>query len=137
MIAVFVNCGAVILGSIIGLLFSRKISKELSNIVQAGAGVVTMVIGLQMAFTYKSIIVLTLSIILGGIIGSWWDIDGKILALGKFLEARFDRPANKKQNGTTKTEKAEETAQTGAKSDEKNEEEEEIKEIINSVRLFQ
>ena len=121
MIAVFVNCGAVILGSIIGLLFSRKISKELSNIVQAGAGVVTMVIGLQMAFTYKSIIVLTLSIILGGIIGSWWDIDGKILALGKFLEARFDRPANKKQNGTAKTEKAEETVQTGAKSDEKNE----------------
>ncbi len=113
MIAVFVNCGAVILGSVIGLLFSRKISKELSNIVQAGAGVVTMVIGLQMAFTYKSVIILTLSIILGGIIGSWWDIDGKILALGKFLEAKFDRPANKKQNEMAETENAEENASAG------------------------
>ena len=31
MLAVFVNCGAVILGSIIGLLFSKKFSDELSD----------------------------------------------------------------------------------------------------------
>lgn len=89
MIAVFVNCSTVIVGSLIGLIFSRKISNELSNIVSAAAGIVSVVIGLQMAFKYNSIIVLALALILGGILGSWWDIDGKILSLGKWLEKRF------------------------------------------------
>lgn len=91
MIAVFVNCATVIVGSLIGLIFSRKISNELSNIVSAAAGIVSLVIGLQMAFKYNSIIVLALALILGGILGSWWDIDGKILSLGKWLEKRFAR----------------------------------------------
>ena len=89
MIAVFVNCATVIVGSLIGLIFSRKISNELSNIVSAAAGIVSLVIGLQMAFKYNSIIVLALALSLGGILGSWWDIDGKILSLGKWLEKRF------------------------------------------------
>lgn len=89
MIAVFVNCATVIVGSLIGLIFSRKISNELSNIVSAAAGIVSLVIGLQMAFKYNSIIVLALALILGGILGSWLDIDGKILSLGKWLEKRF------------------------------------------------
>lgn len=89
MIAVFVNCATVILGSIIGLIFSRKVSNELSNIVTAAAGIISVVIGLQMAFKYNSIIVLSLALIAGGLLGSWWDIDGKILNLGKWLERRF------------------------------------------------
>ena len=89
MIAVFVNCATVILGSIIGLIFSRKVSNELSNIVTAAAGIISVVIGLQMAFKYNSIIVLSLALIAGGLLGSWWNIDGKILNLGKWLERRF------------------------------------------------
>lgn len=89
MIAVFVNCATVIVGSIIGLIFSRKVSNELSNIVTAAAGIISVVIGLQMAFKYNSIIVLSLALIAGGLLGSWWDIDGKILSLGKWLERRF------------------------------------------------
>ena len=102
MIAVFVNCATVIVGSLIGLIFSRKISNELSNIVSAAAGIVSLVIGLQMAFKYNSIIVLALALILGGILGSWWDIDGKILSLGKWLEKRFAKGgANSAQSGAT------------------------------------
>ena len=86
MLAVFVNCGAVILGSIIGLLFSKKFSDELSDMIQTAAGIITIVIGLQMAFKYDSIVILTLSLIIGGIIGYLMDIDGKILKLGCVLE---------------------------------------------------
>ena len=86
MLAVFVNCGAVILGSIIGLLFSKKFSDELSDMIQTAAGIITIVIGLQMAFKYDSIVILTLSLIIGGIIGYLMDIDGKILKLGYVLE---------------------------------------------------
>ena len=88
MLAVFVNCGAVILGSIIGLLFSKKFSDELSDMIQTAAGIITIVIGLQMAFKYDSIVILTLSLIIGGIIGYLMDIDGKILKLGYVLERK-------------------------------------------------
>lgn len=85
MLAVFVNCGAIILGSIIGLLFSKKITGELSSIVQTAAGVVTLVMGIQMAFEYQNIIFLAVSLIAGGIIGTLLDIDGKILRVGEAL----------------------------------------------------
>lgn len=103
MLAVFVNCAAIIAGSIIGMLFRKKITEELSGIVCSAAGIVTLVIGFQMAFEYKSIIVLALSLIGGGILGTWWNIDGNILSLGKLLQRRFslskpDADGNKNSN---------------------------------------
>lgn len=86
MLAVFVNCGAIILGSIIGLLFSKKFTEELSDMIQTGCGVITVVIGLQMAFKYNNIVFMALSIIIGAIIGYVIDIDGAILKLGYKLE---------------------------------------------------
>jgi len=91
MLAVFVNCAAVIFGSLIGLLAAKKITGELSSIIQTAAGIVTFVIGTQMAFKYESIVILTLSMIIGGVLGTWWDWDGKILAAGRALEHLVDR----------------------------------------------
>ena len=86
MLAVFVNCGTVILGSIIGLLFSKKFTEELSDMIQTACGVISVVIGLQMAFKYESIVYLALSLIIGAIIGYAIDIDGAILRLGGWLQ---------------------------------------------------
>jgi uncharacterized membrane protein YqgA involved in biofilm formation len=82
MIAVFVNCGAIILGSIIGILFSKKISTAMEDIIQTAAGIVTVILGIQMAFKYQNVIYLALALIIGGIIGTALDIDGQILKLG-------------------------------------------------------
>ena len=41
MIAVFVNCFAVLVGSVFGLLFAKKFSDELSDMIQTAAGIVT------------------------------------------------------------------------------------------------
>lgn len=86
MLAVFVNCGAVILGSILGLLFAKKFTEELSDMIQTACGILTMVLGLQMAFKYDNIVYLALSLIIGAIIGYALDIDGAILKLGGKLE---------------------------------------------------
>ena len=86
MIAVFVNCFAVILGSFLGIMFSRKMNSELNVTISDAAGIVTFVIGLQMALNYNNIIYVILSLIIGGILGNLADIDGKILQFGKFLE---------------------------------------------------
>lgn len=86
MLAVFVNCGAVILGSIVGLLFAKKFTDELSDMIQTACGVITMILGMQMAFKYDNIVYLALSLIIGAIIGYALDIDGAILKFGKKLE---------------------------------------------------
>ena len=85
MIAAVVNAVAVVAGSLIGVLCSKRINQELSRVVQTGAGVVTIVIGMEMALAYENIIFLAMAVIAGGIIGSWLDIDGRILQLGDAL----------------------------------------------------
>ena len=86
MLAVFVNCIAVIVGSVIGLLFAKKFTEELSEMIKTACGVITVVIGLQMAFKYNNIVYLALSLIIGAIIGYVLDIDGFILKIGYKLE---------------------------------------------------
>jgi uncharacterized membrane protein YqgA involved in biofilm formation len=98
MLAVFVNCFTVIVGGLIGVLFSSKIKESLSVTVQNAAGVITLVLGLEMAFQYESIICLTLSLILGGVIGTALDIDGAIYKLGKFFEKLVERKNQKSQD---------------------------------------
>lgn len=89
MIAAFVNSGAIILGSIIGLLFAKKFTEELSDMIQTACGIITLIIGLQMAFKYDSIVYLSLSLIIGAIIGYVMDIDQAILRLGSWLERKI------------------------------------------------
>jgi uncharacterized membrane protein YqgA involved in biofilm formation len=89
MLGTIVNCVAIIVGSIVGMLFSRRISQELSGIICSAAGIITGIIGLQMALKVDNIIYLALALIVGGIVGTWLDIDGRILALGRLLERYF------------------------------------------------
>ena len=99
MLAVFVNCGAVILGSILGILFAKKFTKELSDMIQTACGVISVVIGLQMAFKYGNIIYLALSLIIGGVIGYALDIDGAVLKLGEKLEVLTKRKGKSELEG--------------------------------------
>lgn len=98
MIAVFVNCATVIVGSLLGCLFARKITKAFSDVVSTGAGIISLMLGLQMAMKYDSIICLALCLILGGLLGTLIDIDGAILKFGKKLEGLVSR---KKQEPAT------------------------------------
>ncbi|MBQ0166964.1 MAG: DUF554 domain-containing protein [Treponema sp.] len=100
MTSIIVNCAAVIAGALIGCVFSRKISSSLSDIVQTGAGVITLIIGMQMAFEYESIICLAICLFLGGITGTWIDIDGAILKLGNKLETLVKKPVPEAGEGT-------------------------------------
>mgnify|MGYP002856648951 CR=1 FL=1 len=94
MLAVFVNCATIILGSLIGLLFARRISEKLTDIIQTACGMISFIMGLQMAFKYQNVVFLALALILGGVTGTILDIDGKILRFGKFLEKIFVKKHN-------------------------------------------
>lgn len=101
MLAVFVNCGAVIIGSVLGLLFSKKFTEELSDMIQTACGIITIVIGLQMAFKYDSIVFLSLSLIIGAILGYIINLDGAILKFGSWLEKKVSSQKTDSQGNTT------------------------------------
>lgn len=96
--AVFINCATILIGSLIGTFFSKKISKKITDAIQMACGAVSFVLGIQMAFEYKNVVYLALSLILGGIIGTATDIDGKILKFGNWLGKVFNQTDKSQQD---------------------------------------
>lgn len=95
MIAVLVNCFTIILGSLLGIIFSKKITSRLSEVIKTGAGVVVLVLGVEMTLQYDNILFLTFSLMAGGIIGSIIDIDGKIFKIGQWLGTKLPQKEEK------------------------------------------
>ncbi|MBK5200780.1 MAG: DUF554 domain-containing protein [Spirochaetaceae bacterium] len=88
MIATFINCITVILGSLLGLLIKSHINKEFQDIVETSAGFVTLVIGIEMALKTGSAIVLLFALIIGGMLGTFLKIEDRIYGIGKKLDIR-------------------------------------------------
>ncbi len=91
MIATLVNCAAVIVGALLGLLLHRRIRDSFRAIVYTGAGLVSLVLGMKMAFATTRIVSLALALIVGGMLGEWWKIEDGILRFGELLKRRFSR----------------------------------------------
>jgi len=93
LIATVVNCLAVVFGAVLGLAFHHKISDGMKTLVFTGAGIVSLMLGMKMAFESSRIVYLALALIAGGFAGEALDIEGAILRLGEFLNRRVARRA--------------------------------------------
>ncbi|MBN2050794.1 MAG: DUF554 domain-containing protein [Spirochaetales bacterium] len=91
MIATIVNCITVIIGSIIGLLFHRKIKGSYKEAVFTAIGCFSLVIGMKLALGFEHVLIIVLSLVIGGILGYLLDIEGALLKFGTFLKNRFSK----------------------------------------------
>ena len=89
MLSVFVNMIAVLIGSLIGLVFKNKLSKRYENPVFVSAGIISLTIGIMMAITTKHILIFAISMMLGGLTGTFVKIEEKIEYFGEFLKRKF------------------------------------------------
>jgi uncharacterized membrane protein YqgA involved in biofilm formation len=89
MIATLVNCATVIIGSLIGVILHRRINESFKRVVYVGAGMISLILGIKMGLVTTRIVFMALALILGGILGEWWNVEGGILRLGEFLKRRF------------------------------------------------
>lgn len=89
MLAVFVNMVSVLLGSFIGLIFKNKLSKRYESPVFVSAGIISLTIGIMMAITTKHILIFAISMMLGGITGTFIRVEEKIECFGEFLKSKF------------------------------------------------
>ncbi|MCE5256614.1 MAG: DUF554 domain-containing protein [Spirochaetaceae bacterium] len=91
MLAVFINAGAIIIGSLIGLLLKKGISEKFQKTIYSAAGLISLVIGIQMAIKTSHFLAFAIALIIGGLIGTLLNIEGAVLNFGELLKRRFAR----------------------------------------------
>ena len=94
MIAVFVNMGTVLLGSLIGILCRNKIKQAYIDIVISALALVTIVIGVGSAVGSKDTLCLIICIVIGTMLGTLMKIDEGIDGAGDFIKNKVLRGKN-------------------------------------------
>ena len=91
MLAVFVNTAAVIIGSLVGLLFKKGIPEKLAGTIMQAIGLCTIYIGISGTLKGENTLVLILSMVFGTAVGTLLNIDGGITRLADSVEKRFQK----------------------------------------------
>lgn len=89
MTGTIVNTVAIIIGASAGVLLKRGISERYKTTVIQGLSLAVVVIGLQMALQTKNILIMVLSLVLGGLTGELFKIEDRLSAFGNKIEALF------------------------------------------------
>lgn len=91
MTGTWINVATVLCGGLLGYFVGGRFPEKMRQTVMAGLGLVTCVIGLQMALQTSNILIVLGSLLVGGILGELLDLDGRIARAGARLEGRFRR----------------------------------------------
>ncbi|MBP8718277.1 MAG: DUF554 domain-containing protein [Candidatus Atribacteria bacterium] len=97
MFGTIVNSLAIISGCIIGLILKGHFPERISAILFQAIGLVTLVIGMQMAIKAQEIILIILSLIFGGIIGEVIDIEKILDRWGEKIKFIFKQQKGKEK----------------------------------------
>ena len=87
----FINVAAILIGGSFGLLFGGRLPERLKSSVIAGMGLFTAVTGIKMFLETQNSIIVLGSLVIGVLLGEWWNIESGLQRLGEILEHRFDR----------------------------------------------
>lgn len=91
MLGVIVNTVAVIFGSLLGLLLKKGFPEKITGPIMTGIGLCVVYIGIDGMLCGSNALVAIASMVVGAVIGTLLDIDGKFNRLGGRLETRFDK----------------------------------------------
>jgi uncharacterized membrane protein YqgA involved in biofilm formation len=83
-----VNTATVIVGSGIGLWVGHRLPENIKKIVLQAMGLVTILLGIQMALKTESVLILIGSLVLGGITGELLKIEEALEKVGEYLKRR-------------------------------------------------
>lgn len=82
---------AVLAGAGLGTFLGDRLPGRVRQTVIYGIGLITLVLGMQMALATGNILVVLLSIMLGGILGEWWRLEDRLNSLGRSFEKAASR----------------------------------------------
>lgn len=93
----WINVFTVILGTAVGLSLRDRLPAAMQKVITQGLGLITLMIGLEMgrslfevqAGVVDGVIVGLLALVAGGMLGEWWNIEGRLERIGNWLKRRF------------------------------------------------
>jgi len=86
-----INVAAILLGGSLGLIFGARLPDRVRQTVLAGMGLFTAILGIQMTFDTQQPLVIAGSLLIGSLLGEWWQIEDRLRNLGAWLEDRLTR----------------------------------------------
>jgi uncharacterized protein len=89
MTGTIINVIAILLGGALGTLLGGRLPERLRQTVMAGLGLFTFAIGLQLFLSTKNSLIVLTSLIIGILLGEWWQVENGIRWLGRWLEQRI------------------------------------------------
>jgi len=89
MTGTIINITTVLIGSLVGLLIRSRIPEKYKIILLQSIGLLTLVIGLQMAFKTQEILLMMSALLFGAISGQFLDINSKIELFAEKLKKKF------------------------------------------------
>ena len=98
MLAVLINCATVIVGSLLGLLVGKHLKEGFKEVVFVCSGLVTIVMGIQMALGSTNFLAWLLALLIGGAIGYLLKIEEAILSLGNKMGSIGKKEAAEGEN---------------------------------------
>ncbi|MDY0039907.1 MAG: DUF554 domain-containing protein [Desulforhabdus sp.] len=91
MTGTLINVAAILAGSLLGISLGSRLPQNLRNTVVHGLGLVTSLIGLQMALQTQNVLVLLAAMVCGGLVGELLRISDTIEGLGNFLQSMLSK----------------------------------------------
>jgi uncharacterized protein len=91
MTGTLINVVAILIGGGLGVLLGGRMPDRLRQTVMSGLGLFTLAIGLQMFLGTRNSLVVLGSLVVGILLGEWWQVEEGIRRLGRWLEGRVMR----------------------------------------------
>ena len=85
---VLVNVLTVVVGSVVGLILKKQIPERLTGAVMTAIGLCTIAIGVMGIIKGQNQLVMIISMVLGAVVGTLIDIDGKLQKIGDKLQKK-------------------------------------------------
>ncbi len=89
MTGTIINVIAILVGGTLGTVLGGRLPDRIRHTVMAGMGLFVLAIGLQMFLKTANSLVVLASLVIGIILGEWWQIEEGIRWLGRTLERRI------------------------------------------------
>lgn len=94
LLGTIVNVVAIMLGAFLGGFLKGRFPDNIRSILMQGLSLVIMIIGITMAIDSENLIIVTLSVVFGGMIGETLKVEEGLDSIGNRLESRFAREDN-------------------------------------------
>ncbi len=94
MTGTLINVATILVGGAVGLFLKGRLPERFRQIVIFGLGLFTLAFGVQLFLSTKNALIVLASLLIGGLLGEWWQLEGRLQNLGVKLEEWITRSAN-------------------------------------------